>query len=268
TQAEETGYTSYHALTPMLSLSYRAGENALIYASYRQGYRTGGLTQLSSDPSQPPLYPYKPEFSNNYELGWKGNYFANRFHANLAAFYNTVRDAQIPTLILPDAITVIKNAGGLTSKGFDADLEGLIVKGLQMTYHFGYTDAKYTSGKLSSNGNAVDLDGKHQLFTPDMTSMLVLEYSGALPKLIGVNGFIRGEWYYFGKQYFDLSNLQVQPSYQMLNTSVGITYSFFSISVWMRNVTNTKYIAYAYDFGASRLGDPYNYGVTMKFRIR
>ena len=268
TQADTSGQTSYHAVTPMLSVSYRAGENAHIYASYRQGYRTGGLTQLSSDPSQPPLYPYQPEFSNNYELGWKGNYFANRFHANLAVFYNTVKDVQVPTLILPDAITVIKNAGGLTSKGFEAELEGVVVKGLQMTYHFGYTDAKYTSGNLSSNGDAVNLDGKRQLFTPDMTSMLVLEYSGALPKLLGVNGFIRGEWYYFGKQYFDLSNNQVQPSYQMLNTSVGISYSFFSISVWMRNITNTKYIAYAYDFGASRLGDPYNYGVTMKFRIR
>lgn len=268
TQADTSGRTSYHALTPMLSVSYHAGENAHIYASYRQGYRTGGLTQLSSDPSQPPLYPYQPEFSNNYELGWKGNYFANRFHSNLAVFYNTVEDVQVPTLILPDAITVIKNAGGLTSKGFEAELEGLVVKGLQMTYHFGYTDAKYTSGNLSSNGDAVNLDGKHQLFTPDMTSMLVLEYSGALPKLIGVNGFIRGEWYYFGKQYFDLSNNQVQPSYQMLNTSVGISYSFFSISVWMRNITNTKYIAYAYDFGASRLGDPYNYGVTMKFWVR
>jgi iron complex outermembrane receptor protein len=266
--SDQTGYTSYHAVTPMLSLSYRAGENAHIYASYRQGYRTGGLTQLSSDPSQPPLYPYKPEFSNNYEVGLKGNYFANRFHSNLAVFYNTVKDVQVPTLILPDAITVIKNAGGLLSKGFEAELEGLIVKGLQMTYHFGYTNAKYTSGKLSSNGDEVNLDGKRQLFTPDMTSMLVLEYSGALPKLIGVNGFIRGEWYYFGRQYFDLSNLQMQSSYQMLNTSIGISYSFFSISVWMRNITNSKYIAYAYDFGASRLGDPYNYGVTMKFRIR
>jgi iron complex outermembrane receptor protein len=268
TQPDTSGNTSYNALTPMLSVTYRASENAHIYASYRQGYRTGGLTQLSSDPSQPPLYAYQPEYSNNFELGLKSNYFEDRFHANLAVFYNTVRDVQVPTLILPDAITVIKNAGGLVSKGFDADLEGLILPGLAMSYHYGYTHATYTSGKLSSNGDAVALDGKHQLFTPDMTSMLALEYSGALPKLIGVNGFIRGEWYYFGKQYFDLSNKQVQTSYQMLNASVGISYSLFSISVWLRNVTNTHYIAYAYDFGASRLGDPYNYGVSMKFRFR
>jgi iron complex outermembrane receptor protein len=268
TQADTSGKTNYHALTPMLSVSFHASDNAHIYASYRQGYRTGGLTQLSSDPSQPPLYPYQPEYSNNYEVGFKSNYFGNRFHANLAFFYNMVHDVQVPTLILPDAITVIKNAGELVSKGFEAELEGLIVKGLEVTYHFGYTHATYSSGQLSSNGTQVSLDGKHQLFTPEMTSMLALEYSGALPKLIGVNGFIRGEWYYFGKQYFDLSNTQVQSAYQMLNTSIGISYSFFSISVWLRNITNTRYIAYAYDFGAARLGDPYNYGVSMKFRIR
>jgi iron complex outermembrane receptor protein len=267
TQPDTSGKTSYHAVTPMFSISYRAGENAHIYASYRQGYRTGGLTQLSSDPSQPPLYPYQPEFSNNFEVGFKSNYFGNRFHANLAFFYNQVQDVQVPTLILPDAITVIKNAGNLVSKGFEAELEGLIVKGLQVTGHFGYTHATFTSGNLSSNGSEISLDGKHQLFTPDVTSLVALEYSGALP-LLGVNGFIRGEWFYFGKQYFDLANAQSQTSYQMLNTSIGISYSFFNISFWMRNMTDTRYIAYAYDFGAARLGDPYNYGVTMKFRIR
>jgi iron complex outermembrane receptor protein len=149
----------------MLSLSFYPDQNAHIYASDRQGYRTGGLTQLSSEPSQPPLYPYQPEYSNNYELGLKTSFFSNRFHGNLAVFYNTVRVVQVPTLILPDAITVIKNAGGLTSKGFEAELEGLILQGLEVTYHYGYTNAKYTSGILSSNGTEISLEGKKQVFT-------------------------------------------------------------------------------------------------------
>ena len=268
TQPDTSGNTNYSALTPMLSFSYHPTDNAHIYASYRQGYRTGGLTQLSTDPSQPPLYPYDPEYSNNFELGLKSVFFGNRLHANLAVFYNMMQHVQVPTLILPDAITIIKNAGGLTSKGIEAELDGLVLPGLELTGHFGYTHARYTSGKVSSGGTAVDLDGKSQVFTPDMTSMIALEYSGKLPKLIGVNGFIRGEWYYFGRQYFDLSNLQQQTSYQMLNASVGISYSFFSISGWLRNITDTRYIAYAYDFGAARLGDPYTYGVTMKFMFR
>jgi len=268
TQPDTSGKTTYHALSPMFSFSFHPDDHAHIYASYNRGFRTGGLTQLSSDPSQPPLYPYQPEYSNNYELGLKSNYFTNRLHANFAIFYNTVQSVQIPTLILPDAITVIKNAGGLDSKGFEAELQGLVLPGLELTYHFGYTHAAYTSGKLSSNGNAVDLDGKRQVFTPDMTSMGVMQYSFKLPKPIGVNAFIRGEWYYFGKQFFDLSNLQEQSSYQLLNASVGITYSFFSISAWLRNITGTQYVAYAYDFGAARLGDPYTYGVSMKFKFR
>ena len=104
-------------LEPDVITFISSDEHAHIYASYNRGYRTGGLTQLSSDPSQPPLYPYQPEYSNNYELGVKTNYFDNRFHANLAFFYNTVQDVQVPTLILPDAITVIKNAGGLHQQG-------------------------------------------------------------------------------------------------------------------------------------------------------
>ena len=265
TQADTSGKTNFHALSPMLSVTFHPNDHAHIYLSYNRGYRTGGLTQLSSDPSQPPLYPYQPEFSNNYELGLKTNYFENRLHANFAVFYNTVQDVQVPTLILPDAITVIKNAGGLTSKGFEAEMQALVLPGLDITYHFGYTHAVYTSGKLSSNGDAVDLDGKKQVYSPEMTSMLAAEYKISLGK--SVTAFARMEWFYFGRQYFDLMNTQAQSAYQLLNASVGAGFRQFGLSFWTRNLTGTKYIAYAYDFGAARLGDPCTYGFTLKYRL-
>jgi iron complex outermembrane recepter protein len=268
TQADTSGKTSYSAISPMASLSFHPSEHAHIYASYSRGYRTGGLTQLSSDPSQPPLYPYKPEYSDNYEVGMKNNFFSDRLQANFALFYNNVKDVQVPTLILPDAITVVKNAGALTSKGVEAELQGLVLPGLELTYHAGYTHATYSNGNLSSNGNTVSLDGKHQVFTPEVTSMTALQYTRTFPKHVGISLFIRGEWYYFGKQYFDLANQLEQTSYQLLNASAGVTFSVFTISAWLHNITGTKYIAYAYDFGASRLGDPYVYGVSMKFRFR
>jgi iron complex outermembrane recepter protein len=263
TQPDTSGSASYHAWSPMLSLTYHSNEHIHIYLSYNRGYRTGGLTQLSTDPTQPPLYPYQPEFSNNYEIGLKTNYYGNRLHANFAVFYNTVQDVQVPTLILPDAITIIKNAGGLTSRGFEAELQALVVSGLDLTYHFGYTHAVYTSGELSSNGNSIDLDGQKQVFTPDITSMFSAQYNKALSKFS--NAFIRMEWFYFGKQYFDLANLQEQSAYQLLNASVGASFKRTSLTFWMRNITGTKYIAYAYDFGAARLGDPFTYGFTLKY---
>jgi iron complex outermembrane recepter protein len=266
TQPDTSGKTTYHALSPMLSVSFHPNEHAHIYLSYNRGYRTGGLTQLSSDPSQPPLYPYQPEYSNNYEAGLKTNYFNNRLHASLAVFYTTVQDAQVPTLILPDAITVVKNAGGLVSKGFDAEMQALVLPGLELTWNLGYTHANYTSGQLSSNGTAVDLNGKHQVFTPDMTSMLAIQYSRPVSK--SVNAFLRGEWFYFGKQYFDLLNQQVQPDYQLFNASAGMSYKQFGLSLWMRNIAGKEYVAYAYDFGAARLGDPFTVGVSVKYVFR
>ncbi len=38
----------------------------------------------------------------------------------------------------------------------------------------------------------------------------------------------------------------------------------FELMFWMRNMGDKHYISYAYDFGATRLGDPRNYGVTLR----
>jgi iron complex outermembrane receptor protein len=33
---------------------------------------------------------------------------------------------------------------------------------------------------------------------------------------------------------------------------------------WGRNLTDQKYISYAYNFGAAHMGDPKNWGVTVR----
>jgi len=157
-----------------LGLAYHASENSNLYITYSRGYRTGGLTQLGSDPSQPPLHPYKPEYSDNIEIGIKNNLLLNRLYLNIAAFYTRVKDAQVPTLVIPDAITITRNAGKLTSKGIEMELSATPFKGLQAVYNIGYTDAEYKTLKLSQNGSTVDLAGKKQIFTPDVTSMMAL----------------------------------------------------------------------------------------------
>jgi iron complex outermembrane receptor protein len=79
-------------------------------------------------------------------------------------------------------------------------MQALVLPGLDITYHFGYTHAVYTSGKLSSNGDAVDLDGKKQVYSPEMTSALAAEYKINLGKSVTV--FARMEWFYFWQTIF------------------------------------------------------------------
>ena len=121
---------SFGAFSPKLGLDYHFGQNQHAYFVYSRGYRSGGLTQLSSDPSQPPLYEYKPEYSNNFELGFKNSALNNQLRLNISAFYSNITDAQVPTLILPDAITVTKNTGKLDTKGFELELASSPFSGL------------------------------------------------------------------------------------------------------------------------------------------
>jgi iron complex outermembrane receptor protein len=219
---------------------------------------------LGADPSQPPLFAYKPEYSNNFELGLKNTFVENRARANISFFYTTITDAQVPTLVLPAAITVTKNAGSLTSKGVDAEFAATVLKGLEATYNFGYTDAKYTKLKLAQNGSETDLSGNRQIFTPDITSLLALQYNISLIPSKQLQVIIRGEWIYLGTQYFDLANTIRQSPYSLLNTRLGLKTKHAELYFWERNIANVKYIAYGYDFGAVHLGNPRTFGFTFK----
>ncbi|MEO6720011.1 MAG: TonB-dependent receptor [Ferruginibacter sp.] len=264
TQPDTSGTASYSAFSPMVSIAYHVEKNSNLYATYSRGYRTGGLTQLSPDPSQPPLYAYKPEYSNNFEIGSKNLLFNNQLRFNVSVFYSIITNAQVPTLVLPQAITVTKNAGKLSSKGFDAELNATILKGLEVVYNVGYTDAVYKSLKIPQNGQAADLNGNHQVYTPDLTSMMALQYSIPLNQSQSLKLLAGGEWFYLGRQYFDLANNIRQSPYNLLNTRFGIAAKHFQIMFWGRNLTNRKYVAYAYDFGATHLGNPKTYGITLR----
>ena len=264
TTPDTSAAANFTAVSPKLGLQFQLAENSNLYASYSRGFRTGGLTQLSSDPSQPPLYPYQPEYSNNIELGIKNDFFNNRLRVNVALFATHVNNAQLPTLILPDAITVTKNTGALNSRGAELELAATPAKGLQIEYNLGYTNAKYQTLKVSSNGDMVNLDGKRQIFTPDVTSMLALQYSHILSTRHQIKLVARGEWFYLGRSYFDLANTIEQSSYHLLNTMVGVSFNKLDLFFWARNIANTKYIEYAYDFGAVHLGNPATYGVTVR----
>ncbi len=267
TRPDTSASVNFHAVTPKVSLAYNASTGHLLFATYSRGYRVGGLTPLSSDPSQPALYAFKPEYSNNIEAGIKNTFFSNRLILNLTAFYTTVTNAQVPTLVLPDAVTITRNTGKLTSKGVEAELNTTPVKGLEINYSAGYTDAKYKSLKLSQNGEENDLKGKRQIFTPDLTSMLAAQYSFDIAKAQDMKIVLRGEWKYIGTQYFDLSNSIKQSPYNLLNTRFGLSAKNFEIMFWGRNLTKKKYIAYAYDFGAIHLGDPETYGATLRVKF-
>ncbi|HEY0678186.1 MAG TPA: TonB-dependent receptor [Chitinophagaceae bacterium] len=252
----------FRALSPYAGISYAVSRTNLLYLSYRKGFRPGGLTPLSTDPSQPPLVAFKPEYSYSVEAGSKNMIVPDKLLMNLFVFYSGVYDAQVPGLVLPDAVTITRNTGKLTSKGVELELIALPASNFQLQYSFGYVHARFNRLKISQNGSEADLKGSRQVFTPEVTSMFSAGYEFRINTSTKVG--LNLEWKYLGEHYFDLANTLRQPGYHVLNVRAGFGIKKYSVFCWARNLTDTRYINYGYDFGAVRTGNPRTYGVTVK----
>jgi len=267
TTPDTSAHTNFTSFSPRISFTYTILGNILCYAGYSRGFRTGGFTQLSADPSQSPLFQFKPEYSNNYEAGFKSGFLDNRLLLNIAVFNTVINNAQIPSLVLPAALTITKNAGKLNSKGIELELHTKMVKHLEVEYNFGYTHSRYKVLKLPKNGTEEDFSGNRQIFSPSFTSMMASQYTFILKSKLPLQLSLRGEWLALGCHYFDLANTIKQPGYSLFNTLISIKRKKTTLTFWTRNITGKKYILYAYDFGGIHLGNPRVFGVTLKWKF-
>lgn len=263
-QPDTTGEGSYSALSPKAVISYTFQEDRLLFLSYSRGFRAGGLTQISSDPSVGALRPYDPEYSNNIELGLKNELLDKRLRWNLSAFYSRVQDIQVPQLILPDAIVLTRNEGNLRSMGIESELTALLGTDFSLGWNAGMTDAVFTELLLAGEGDNENLEGNKQLFTPDFTSHLVLQYQKALGTSGTYRLMARAEWLWMGTTYFDLQNSLRQDPYHLAHGRVGVQRDGLSLAFWARNLLDTQYVDYAYNFGAAHLGEPATIGFSAR----
>ena len=134
---------------PKAQIAYRWTPDFMTYAGVSRGYRSGGFNTSFLDVSD---LAFDPEYSWNYEVGFKSSWFNNRVNFNTSLFYIDLSDQQV-TQVLPTANTVIRNAGKSRSMGFEVEASALITEGLLFEGSFGYTDAKYRrySDKVSPN---------------------------------------------------------------------------------------------------------------------
>lgn len=268
TQADTSAAGNFQAFSPSINISYAMDEAHHIYGSYSRGFRTGGISPLSSNPAEASLRVFDPEYSNNIEFGSK-NRFLNRIQLNVAAFYTRVNQVQVPTLVLPDAITVTQNTGRMKSMGLEMELVAHIVKNLSLLGSGGLTHARYLDLNTASEDGNIQLKGKKPVFTPNWTGSLGAEYVVPIGAIDG-NKFQIGLYGKFvGQQYFVVENTLGQDPYALLNATIGYSFQGYEITLWGQNIMNKYYADYAYDFGFAVLhfGKPVTYGLTLRKRF-
>lgn len=231
----------------------------MVYANYSRGFRAGGLNTRSLDPD---FFAYGPEFSDNFELGYKAGWLDQKLFTNLALFYTNWNDMQVTAFGNTPAETGIRNTGNAELKGVELEITTVPVKDLSIDCHFSYNHGSYT--KLTkphvSSGTQINLKNNQLIMQPEYMSMLATQYS----KIIAGNlkGTIRGEWSLLGKHYLNVDNTVVQKPYSLVNAKAGVSYNKIELQFWARNIFNERYLSFVYPSGApyAMLGFPATFG--------
>jgi iron complex outermembrane receptor protein len=115
------------------------------YASFATGYKGPAISYSSSLPP----FAVHPETSKDYELGVKSQFFDKRLTINADVFYEKYSQFQADSYVYdaanPGASNfVLGNAGGLQSKGVEADTTWVATDNLTLTGNMAYTPTKFT----------------------------------------------------------------------------------------------------------------------------
>jgi iron complex outermembrane recepter protein len=256
--ADSTAKKTFNAFTPKVILSYKLTDNSMLYGSYAKGFRVGGFNFGSTtNPT------YKPEKSDNYELGFKNSLLNNRLKLNLTAFYFQQKDQQVSTS--QDGINYASlNVGDMGNYGLELEASALPAKNLQIDWTASTSHSEYKKLELfDAATNAVkNYKGNKAINNPALQSMLAVQYGVPFSKSAqNFKAFVRGEFRYIGEYQLDFVNTYHQNAYGMLNARAGVTNSHFDIALWVRNLNNVRYMAYGY--GAYLMGSPRMWGVTV-----
>ncbi|MEM7581616.1 MAG: TonB-dependent receptor, partial [Cyanobacteria bacterium P01_A01_bin.80] len=137
---------NYDALLPKFALGYQINDNQNTYASYTRGFRAGGINGniLPEGVSQ----TFDPEYSNNFEIGYKSNWFNNKLQVNVAAFHIDWKDLQFFNSF-GNFVFARTNVGDASSTGVELEAIAIPVKGLQIEANLGINDTEYKDFILS-----------------------------------------------------------------------------------------------------------------------
>lgn len=254
----------FKSFSPKASLLHKINDQNSIYATYSKGYRAGGVNPFTTDTK---FLEFKPEFSNNYELGYKFLSKNKRFRANISGFWITLTDQQIYTLTGPSNFATV-NIGEVDSKGAELEFSYLITKGLQFDGNLGYINAKYNKlPYFISDGKGgltpTDLKNNKPIQSPNITSFNTLTYTTNFSK--DVKFSIRGEWKFIGNHFFDYANQIEQKAFSLFNARATANYKNYSLSLWARNIADKKHIVFAYPFWLpnTKINNPRMFGATL-----
>lgn len=212
------------------AIEYGIAPRVMLYASYTQGFKLGGLNFFALEGRN---FTFGSERSDGYEAGLKSTLFDGAATLNLAYFYTTFKNLQTSTLV--GNALVIANAASATSQGVEAEFNWQLTDRLSAKASGAYLHARYDRFRNApctdqQNVNAVgacsqDLSGGRLDGAADWTGAFNLNYDLPLPDFVADASFAADLIYSSG--YFPYNSgtnnpAQYQSGYVTVNGRIAL----------------------------------------------
>lgn len=256
--------------TERLNVTYKFNDDAMVYATWSEGFRPGGINRRGGIP------PYKSDFLTNYEVGFKTTWAENRLRFNGAFFVDDWDDFQY-SFLGANGLTEIRNAGQARIKGFETDLVWKVNDGFTLSTALSFLDAKTTRDYCGTVYGADNLDNTPSQVQPGdpLYGKPVTNCSDPLapvgtivqapkgqelpvqPKFKGnvvgryefaagnQRAHVQGAWVYQDSAWSDLRTaerelLGKQPSFSIVDLSGGIDNDSWGLELFVKNVFDER----------------------------
>jgi outer membrane receptor protein involved in Fe transport len=225
TAVDPTRRTS-QAFTSRAGLVYQPAERVDLYAQHATGFRPN--YNLQPDGST-----IEPETSRQFEVGQRLRLADARAEIHAALFHIEKRH-----IALSRPGGVFDLAGGIRSRGAEAELDLRPTARSRVSIGYGFTDAEYVDYVTA----AADFSGRARPRSPRLS--VTASASLAFDNGIGVAANLQSR----GRQFLNDANTLALDGYALLNVSGSYTRGTVQLALTLSNVTAT-------DYWASTLGD-------------
>ena len=168
-EARPTGHATWEKdaewseFTPSASLRFNVTDNTMLWASYAEGFKSGGFFGRQANFMNIDV-TFEPESVQNIEVGFKSTLLNGAMTLNAAYFANDYEDKQESVLVVrgpADVATVVENAATEEISGIEIDLSWQITQNWFLRANYGYLDAKYENFVGDLNGDGIETDNSY-----------------------------------------------------------------------------------------------------------
>jgi iron complex outermembrane receptor protein len=154
--------------SPKIGITYRINDSSIVYATYSEGFHSGGFFGVNQNTSDFERDQYDPEFAESYEVGYKSTLLDSRLRLNITAFLNDFTDKQESSIQVDDVTktvaSVFDNVADARYQGVEIETEYAFNRYFRAFLNYGYLDASYKTFFTDINagdGETIIEDASH-----------------------------------------------------------------------------------------------------------